>query len=237
MLQRRRRAGQGESWPCHQANRNRTAFGADCANPATISGALHPEPAGGSTGPQERIIVSSILNRETAFSACDHRGIEGGHPAARSWRPLGRRRSRVGAAVAALDDVRRRPEATGLDVAGDGNRQPVLAPLRWQPRARLPLMAFGMLALLGALAGGLVRLGWSLPVAPSLVAFHGPLMVSGFLGTVIGQDAGELRLQVREGARGDRQDRRALAPVELRLGRVREVVSRGRSGSTVKDRR
>jgi hypothetical protein len=47
-------------------------------------------------------------------------------------------------------------------------------------------MALGMLALLGALAGGLVRLGWRLPVAPSLVAFHGPLMVSGFLGTVIG---------------------------------------------------
>jgi hypothetical protein len=47
-------------------------------------------------------------------------------------------------------------------------------------------MALGMLALLGALAGGLVRLGWMLPVAPSLAAFHGPLMVSGFLGTVIG---------------------------------------------------
>ena len=47
-------------------------------------------------------------------------------------------------------------------------------------------MALGMLALLGALAGGLVRLGWGLPVTPSLVAFHGPLMVSGFLGTVIG---------------------------------------------------
>jgi hypothetical protein len=47
-------------------------------------------------------------------------------------------------------------------------------------------MALGMLALLGALAGGLVRLGWSLPVVPSLALFHGPLMVAGFLGTVIG---------------------------------------------------
>ncbi len=47
-------------------------------------------------------------------------------------------------------------------------------------------MALGMLALLGALAGGLARLGWTVPAAPSLVAFHGPLMVSGFLGTVIG---------------------------------------------------
>ena len=47
-------------------------------------------------------------------------------------------------------------------------------------------MALAMLALLSALAGGVVRLGWSLPVAPSLAVFHGPLMVAGFLGTVIG---------------------------------------------------
>lgn len=44
-----------------------------------------------------------------------------------------------------------------------------------------------MLSLLGALWGGLVRLGWPLvPVPPALVSLHGPLMVSGFLGTVIG---------------------------------------------------
>jgi hypothetical protein len=47
-------------------------------------------------------------------------------------------------------------------------------------------MALGMLALFGALAGGLVRLGWAVPATASLIAFHGPLMVSGFLGTVIG---------------------------------------------------
>ena len=47
-------------------------------------------------------------------------------------------------------------------------------------------MALGMLALLGALAGGLARLGWPLPVTAPLAAFHGPLMVAGFLGTVIG---------------------------------------------------
>jgi hypothetical protein len=58
--------------------------------------------------------------------------------------------------------------------------------LRW---ARLPLMALGMAALLGALWGGLVRLGWALPsIHPSLAGFHGPLMVSGFLGTVIGME-------------------------------------------------
>jgi len=53
-------------------------------------------------------------------------------------------------------------------------------------RVRVPLMALGMLALLSALAGGLARLGWPLPVSAPLVAFHGPLMVAGFLGTVIG---------------------------------------------------
>jgi hypothetical protein len=53
-------------------------------------------------------------------------------------------------------------------------------------RSRLPMVAVGLLTLLGALAGGLVRLGWSVPTVPGLVAFHGPLMVGGFLGTVIG---------------------------------------------------
>ena len=48
-------------------------------------------------------------------------------------------------------------------------------------------MALGMAALLGALWGGLLRLGWQLPALRAPVAaFHGPLMVAGFLGTVIG---------------------------------------------------
>jgi hypothetical protein len=54
-------------------------------------------------------------------------------------------------------------------------------------RYRFILLALGMLALLSALWGGLVRLGWELPSAPiHPAAFHGPLMVSGFLGTLIG---------------------------------------------------
>src|SRR5690606_17012465 len=44
----------------------------------------------------------------------------------------------------------------------------------------------GMIALVAALWGGLVRLGWQLPGAGNLALLHGPLMVSGFLGTVIG---------------------------------------------------
>ncbi len=55
-----------------------------------------------------------------------------------------------------------------------------------RPPIRIMLILMGMVSLLGAMWGGLVRLGWSFPVIePALVAFHGPLMVSGFLGTVI----------------------------------------------------
>lgn len=52
--------------------------------------------------------------------------------------------------------------------------------------ARLPLLAMGMVALLTGLWAGLLRLGWELPVLrPTLPSVHGPLMISGFLGTVI----------------------------------------------------
>ena len=52
---------------------------------------------------------------------------------------------------------------------------------------RLPLLAFGIFALFSGLWGGLLRLGFSLPLLrPAVAIFHGPLMVSGFLGTLIG---------------------------------------------------
>lgn len=52
---------------------------------------------------------------------------------------------------------------------------------------RFPLMAAGMFALLAALLGGLYRLGWEWSIVPlTLPDVHGPLMVSGFLGTLIG---------------------------------------------------
>lgn len=48
-------------------------------------------------------------------------------------------------------------------------------------------MASGMSALLTALLGGLHRLGWDWSIVPSTFPdAHGPLMVSGFLGTLIG---------------------------------------------------
>lgn len=59
-------------------------------------------------------------------------------------------------------------------------------PVRLDTVRRFALMATGMLALLGGLWAGLHRLGWAGPVLqPALPAAHGPLMVCGFLGTVI----------------------------------------------------
>ena len=51
---------------------------------------------------------------------------------------------------------------------------------------RLPLLALSMVALLAALWAGLVRVGWELPeIQSGLSLAHGPLMVCGFLGTLI----------------------------------------------------
>lgn len=53
----------------------------------------------------------------------------------------------------------------------------------WQ---RVPLLALAAFALLAGLWAGLIRVGWPLPpLALRLPAQHGPLMVSGFLGTLI----------------------------------------------------
>jgi len=55
-----------------------------------------------------------------------------------------------------------------------------------QLRIRFPLLALGLLALLAGLWAGLVRLGWGVPpLRSTLIMAHGPLMVSGFLGTLI----------------------------------------------------
>lgn len=52
---------------------------------------------------------------------------------------------------------------------------------------RYPLLLLAIIALLFAVWAGLLRLGWSWPpIQPALAAAHGPLMVSAFLGTVIG---------------------------------------------------
>ena len=49
-----------------------------------------------------------------------------------------------------------------------------------------PVLLFSLLALLAGLWAGLLRIGWMLPgLQSSLPASHGPLMVSGFLGSLI----------------------------------------------------
>lgn len=56
-----------------------------------------------------------------------------------------------------------------------------------QPKARFVLIAVAGWSLLLGLWAGVVRLGWTLPLPePGLPLFHGPLMVVGFLGTLIG---------------------------------------------------
>ena len=54
------------------------------------------------------------------------------------------------------------------------------------PRWRLPLLVLGFAALAFGVAGGLVRLGAAIPAPAGAIGLHGALMVSGFLGTVIG---------------------------------------------------
>lgn len=52
---------------------------------------------------------------------------------------------------------------------------------------RVPFLALGILSLFAGLWTGLLRLGWGLPaLREDFGMIHGPLMVSGFLGTLIG---------------------------------------------------
>ncbi|MGE5140296.1 MAG: hypothetical protein ACM3JD_12595 [Rudaea sp.] len=68
----------------------------------------------------------------------------------------------------------------------DGRAPRLTSPVGAVSRVRLPLVALALLALLAAMWGGLLRLGWNFPpLDPILSGVHGPLMVSGFLGTVI----------------------------------------------------
>lgn len=54
------------------------------------------------------------------------------------------------------------------------------------PAWRVPLLVLGVLSLAAAVAGGLARLTPGVPAPTGAVALHGPLMVCGFLGAVIG---------------------------------------------------
>ncbi len=55
-----------------------------------------------------------------------------------------------------------------------------------RPPYRIPLLVLGFASLIFGVGAGLLRLGWAVPrPAADLAAFHGPLMVCGFFGTVI----------------------------------------------------
>lgn len=55
-----------------------------------------------------------------------------------------------------------------------------------RPPYRIPLLVLGFASLIIGVGAGLLRLGWAVPLpATELAAFHGPLMISGFFGTVI----------------------------------------------------
>lgn len=77
-----------------------------------------------------------------------------------------------------------------MEMAGRGstlNPQTGAARLDLAPRQRLPMLILGFVSLLLGLLAGEVRAGWGLPLPrPDLILLHGPLMVSGFLGTLIG---------------------------------------------------
>lgn len=55
-----------------------------------------------------------------------------------------------------------------------------------RPAYRLPLLALGMLSLLGGVLAGLARLAWGVPdIAAAQAGQHGALMIGAFFGTVI----------------------------------------------------
>lgn len=63
----------------------------------------------------------------------------------------------------------------------------MVAPRDIPPALRFPLLILGFASLILGVGAGLLRLGWDIPLpAADLAAFHGPLMVCGFFGTVIG---------------------------------------------------
>lgn len=53
------------------------------------------------------------------------------------------------------------------------------------PGWRVPLLIAGFASLAVGVGAGLMLLGWQVPTSPSTLPHHGPLMISGFFGTVI----------------------------------------------------
>ncbi|GJM41979.1 MAG: hypothetical protein DHS20C20_22610 [Ardenticatenaceae bacterium] len=80
--------------------------------------------------------------------------------------------------------------------------RPVPPQTRARYRQRAPLMILAAVALLAGLWAGLLRLGWQLPpLLLRLPAQHGPLMVSGFLGSLISLERAVALSQYQGGRR------------------------------------
>lgn len=99
--------------------------------------------------------------------------------------------------------------------------RPVPPTTRWRYWLRAPLMLLAAFALLAGLWAGLLRIGWQLPpLWLRLPANHGPLMVSGFLGTLISIERAVALSQNQNGRR-----RYYLAPLLAGLGAVTLLLS------------
>lgn len=77
-------------------------------------------------------------------------------------------------------------EVAGVISTKPGKEKPTVSRSDVPPLYRLPMLLFGFIALGVGVGAGLARLGWNFPLpSPSLMMLHGPLMVSGFFGTLI----------------------------------------------------
>lgn len=67
---------------------------------------------------------------------------------------------------------------------------------------RIPLMAMAIAALIAGLWAGLLRIGWQIPpLSARLLIEHGPLMVAGFLGTLISLERAVALSHLQQGRR------------------------------------
>jgi hypothetical protein len=57
--------------------------------------------------------------------------------------------------------------------------------LKLRVRIHLPIMLLAVIVLLSGLWAALIRIGWPLPNIASTTVYHGALMISGFLGTLV----------------------------------------------------
>lgn len=100
---------------------------------------------------------------------------------------------------------------------------------RWTHVAKIPLVLMVAFALVMGIWAALVRLGWTLPTpVAGLAGLHGPLMISGMLGTLIGLERAVAMANLITG-RVDFQTRRIwhwayLAPLGSGLGALLLVL-------------